>query len=77
MKKRQLCRCRRCGKFTRDVYEVKTKKTIYEGINQIKVKRVEFDLCDQCYEEIAEGFNPEELDDKALYEELKKAVIAE
>lgn len=77
MKKRQLFRCRRCGKFTRDAYEVRTKKTIYEGKSQIKVKTVEFALCDQCCEEIAEGFNSSELEDKALYEELKKAVITE
>ena len=77
MSKGKLCRCLRCGKFTKDIVEVKTRKTIYVSSVETKRKLREFTICDQCYEEIAEGFTKEEIDDSQLVETLKKAVIAE
>ena len=77
MDKKRLCRCIRCGKFTKDIVEVKTRKTIYVDNCTIQRKIREFEICDQCYEELAEGFNKIEIDDCYLQEALKKALEAD
>lgn len=75
-----VCQCRRCGKYTKKVWELTATRFTHEGDTHY-IDTEEYPLCYSCYKKIIKGFftpKPvEEMTDDEIVRECKSILAAD